>query len=285
MSVAAIDVGPGVQNAWRNVIEFVPKLVAFLVILLLAWIVATVLAKVVDAVLERVGFDRVVDRGGVRAALARSRYDASDLVARIVYYAVLLIGLSLAFGVFGRNPISDYLASIVGYLPKLVVALVIVVIAAAIARAVRDVVGAAMGGLPYGRALAATAGVAILALGVIAALNQLQIAQPVVLAVLYAALAALVGVIVVGVGGGLVRPMQARWERALSRMEEEAPRAREEWQANKRPRTGTMPGPAYPSETAGPGGSTATTVGGGLADEPTQVFPPPGRPPGDVGGL
>jgi MFS family permease len=282
VSVPAIDLGPGVQNAWRNVIEFVPRFVAFLVILLVAWIVAKVLAKVVNAVLERVGFDRVVDRGGVRAALARSRYDASDLVARIVYYAVLLVGLSLAFGVFGPNPISAYLASIVAYLPKLAVALFIVVIAAAIARAVREVVGAALGGLSYGQALATAAGVAVLALGVIAALNQLQIAQPVVLAVLYAALAALVGIVVVGVGGGLVRPMQARWERALARMEEEAPRARQEWRANKpaAPPAPTEYPPAYPSGTTAARGPTAST-----ADEPTQVFPQPGRSPRDAGGL
>ncbi len=77
----AVDWESGVSSAWRNVLEFVPKLVAFLIILLIGWIVARVLQRVTNAVLERVGFDRAVERGGVGAALARSNYDASDIVA------------------------------------------------------------------------------------------------------------------------------------------------------------------------------------------------------------
>ncbi len=73
----AVDWESGVSSAWRNVLEFVPKLVAFLIILLIGWIVARVLQRVTNAVLERVGFDRAVQRGGVGAALARSDYDAA----------------------------------------------------------------------------------------------------------------------------------------------------------------------------------------------------------------
>jgi hypothetical protein len=47
----------------------------------------------------------------------------------------------------------------------------------------------------------------------------------VVNAVLYASLAALVGVIVVAVGGGGIAPMRQRWERTLAKVEAEAPRA------------------------------------------------------------
>src|ERR687886_1585017 len=94
---AAVDWESGVSSAWRNVIEFVPKLVVFLVILLIGWIVARVLQRVTRTVLERVGFDRAVERGGIRAALARSNYDASDIVSQLVYYTILLIALVWGF--------------------------------------------------------------------------------------------------------------------------------------------------------------------------------------------
>src|SRR3712207_5110407 len=81
----------GISNAWSKVAEFVPGLIAFLLILLVGWIAARLLAKVTEELLEKVGFDRAVERGGVGAALARSRYDASDLVAKLVCYAVLLV--------------------------------------------------------------------------------------------------------------------------------------------------------------------------------------------------
>ncbi len=66
---AAIDWEGGVTNAWNDIATFVPKAIAFLVILIIGWLVAKALAKIANAVLERVGFDRAVERGGVNQAL------------------------------------------------------------------------------------------------------------------------------------------------------------------------------------------------------------------------
>ena len=178
------NIGSALGDGLSLVVTFVPRLLLFLVILLIGWLIAKALRKAVNAILERVGFDRAVERGGVGRALARSKYDASDLVAAVVYYAILLITLQLAFGAFGPNPISDLLASIVAFLPALAVAIVIVVIAAAIAAAVRDLISSAMGGLSYGKVLANIAAIFIIALGVIAALSQIGIAVAVTLPVL-----------------------------------------------------------------------------------------------------
>ncbi|TFV60285.1 hypothetical protein E4P42_04895 [Mycobacterium sp. PS03-16] len=209
------------RDMWRSVANFAPKFVAFLVILIIGWIVAKLIAKAVDKILERVGFDRAVERGGVRKALARSNYDASTIVSKIVYYALLLFVLQMAFGVFGPNPISALLSGVIGFLPRLFVAVIIVVVAAAIAAAVRDIVSNALSGLSYGRLLANIASVFILGLGIIAALNQVGIALTVTLPVLVAILGTIGGILVVGVGGGLIKPMQQRWEDYLTRAEDE----------------------------------------------------------------
>lgn len=140
---------------------WLPQFIIFLLILLIGWLVAKGIAKAVDAVLERVGFDRAVERGGIKRALARSKYDASSIVSRIIYYALLLFVLQLAFGVFGPNPVNDLRTEVIAFLPGLVVAIVTV-------------------------------------------------------------LATIGGVIVVGVGGGLIRPMQSRWERWLDTAERES---------------------------------------------------------------
>ena len=68
------------QAAWMSIATFVPKFVGFLLILLIGWFVAKAIAKVLDKVLERVGFDRAVERGGVKKALSRSQYDASSIL-------------------------------------------------------------------------------------------------------------------------------------------------------------------------------------------------------------
>jgi len=220
----AVDWGRGVSDAWSNVAAFVPKLVAFLVILLIGWLVAKALERILDKVLERVGFDRWVERGGIKRALASSRYDASSILGRLVFYAVLLFTLSVAFGVFGSNPISDYLRAVIAYLPKIFIAIVILVIAAALGAGAKALVQNALGGLPYGRLLANLASAVIIVIGVFAALNVLAIATAVVNAVLYAGLAAIAGIAIVAIGGGGVRPMQERWERVLTRYDVEKPR-------------------------------------------------------------
>lgn len=214
--VAKVDIGSGVTSAWTNVATFVPKLVIFLLILLIGYFVAKVVAKILNSILERVGFDKAIERGGIGKALESSKYDASDILSKLVFYTVMLFVLSTAFGVFGPNPISGYLQAVIGYLPKVFVAIVIIVIASAIAAAAKTLIEGSLGGLSYGKILANTASILILAFGVIAALDQLQIAQNVVNGILYAALAAVVGVVIVAVGGGGIKPMQARWESTLA---------------------------------------------------------------------
>lgn len=216
------------ENALTTVVAFVPKLVLFLVILIIGIIVAKVLAKAANAVLERVGFDGAIERGGVGRALEKSKYDASDILAKIVYYAVLLFTLQLAFSAFGPNPISALLTAIIAFLPKAFIAIVIVVVASAIAAGAKTLIEGTLGGLSYGRALANIAAVFILGLGIIAALNQVGIATTVTMPVLIAVLATVAGILIVGVGGGLVRPMQSRWETYLSKAEAEAPLIRQE---------------------------------------------------------
>ncbi|MFJ8689489.1 mechanosensitive ion channel family protein [Micromonospora wenchangensis] len=211
-----------VGDALRAVMLFLPKAVAFVAILVAGWLIAKAVCRIVDKVLERVHFDRAVERGGIKTALARSRYDASDIVAKLAYYGVLLVTLQLAFGIWGPNPISDLIAGVIAWLPRAFVAIVIVVVAAAIANAVKDIISSALGGLSYGRVLANIASVFILGLGVIAALNQIGVATAVTTPVLVAVLATVGGILVVGVGGGLVRPMQARWESWLTRAEQES---------------------------------------------------------------
>jgi Mechanosensitive ion channel, conserved TM helix len=224
----AVDYQGGIQDAWTNVATFVPKLVAALLIVLVGYLVAKLVAGILDRVLERVGFDRVVERGGVRQVLARSKYDPSDILAKLVFWTIMLLVLQLAFGVFGANPVSELLRGLIAYLPNVFVAILILVIAAAIARAVTDLLASLLGAVQGGQLLARGAGVAVLVFGVFAALDQLQIAPRIVTGLWYGLLAAVVGSVVVAVGGGGIRTMQRYWERAAGRAEERAPELRQQ---------------------------------------------------------
>jgi hypothetical protein len=227
------DFRDGLEEAWRNIAEFLPTFVGFLLILIIGYFVAKLIARIVGRVLERLGFDRAVERGGVGRALARSKYDASSLLGKIVFYALMLFVLQLAFGLFDPNPVSDLIQGVIAYLPKLFAAILIVVVGAAIAAAVKEIVEASIGGLSYGRALAVAAGAAVLFITFFAALNQLEIAQEVFNGLYFAVLAIIVGSAIVAIGGGGVRTMQRYWERAATRAEQETSKIRREAEGSK----------------------------------------------------
>lgn len=226
--LAAVEYSRGIEDAWGSIASFVPKFLGFLVILLVGYFVAKTIAKIVDKVFERVGFDKAVERGGVKQALSKSKYDASDIVSKIVFWTLFLFVLQMAFGVFGANPVSDLIASVIAFLPKVFVAIVIVVVASAIAAGVKELVGNALGGLSYGEALATAASVAIIVLGAFAALNQLEIAPAIVNGLFYAILAIVVGSAIVAIGGGGIQPMRGRWEQVLTKYDQEKTAVRRE---------------------------------------------------------
>ncbi len=254
--VLAVDFQGGIENAWSNVATFVPKLAAALLILLIGWFVAKAIASILNRVLERVGFDRAVERGGLRQALARSKYDPSDILAKIVYWTIMLFVLQLAFGVFGSNPISDLLRGLIAYLPNVFVAILIIVIAAAVARAVTDLLSNLLGAMQGGQLIARGAGIAILLFAAFAALDQLQIAPRIVTGLWYAILAAVVGSVIVAVGGGGIRTMQRYWEQTASRAEQRAPQLRQQVQQSAAPG-----GYDYDATSIDPGAGAASAAG------------------------
>ena len=226
----SVDWSGGVSRAWSDVATFIPKFFAFLIVLVVGYFVAKLIARLVAELLQRVGFDNLVERGGIGRAMASSEFDASDIIAKLVFWALMLIVLQLAFGLFGTNPVSDMIAGVVAYLPKVIAAILIIVIACAIAAAVRELIDASIGGLSYGPLVANITAIAIVVFAVFAALDQLEIAPAIVHATFYALMAIIAGSAIIAIGGGGIVPMRQRWQHVLQRWDEERPRLQEEMQ-------------------------------------------------------
>jgi hypothetical protein len=138
------------------------------------------------------------------------------------------------------------LDAVVGWLPKAVVAIILIVVGSAIAKVVKDLITGAIGGLSYGRFVASLASVAIIAVFAIAALTQIGIAAAVTQPILITVLATIGAILAIGVGGGLIKPMQGRWERMLNVAEQETTRHVAAYQAG---RQHAMQSPASQSTT------------------------------------
>lgn len=209
----------GLAAAWSAVATFVPKLVVFLIILLVGWLIAKAVSKAVEMAFSKLGFNKLLAKSGLNEMTSGSGIDVGGILVKLIYYFILLIFLQLALSAFGPNAVKDLIDQVVLFLPRIVVAVVLVLVAAAIGRAVADLITSALGNRPIGPLLGRIAFVFILALGIISALNQIGVAVTVTTPVLIAVLASIAGVVIVGVGGGLIQPMQQRWTRWLNNAE------------------------------------------------------------------
>lgn len=253
--------GVGIGGMLAGIGNFVLQLIVFLVILLIGWLIAKSVAKALEYLFKKIGFQRLLDRAGISRLLAPTGIDPLTLVVKLVYYFILLIALLLALGAFGpSNPVSGIVEEIIGWLPRVFVAIVIVIVVAAIANFVADIMRPALSRFRFGPVLTRIVTITIIAMGVIAALNQIGVAVTVTMPILIAVLAAVVGIAVVGIGGGLIGPMRSRWEKWLGTMESEL---------NSAPSTATRTSTAAPMST-----STRAT-----AEPPTPPSTAPGTPP------
>jgi hypothetical protein len=221
MNTATDSFFDAMKNMWTNVLAFAPKFLLFVVIIAVGYFISKWIARLVEVVLNRIGFDRLTEKSGIDRAMARSPYHASEILRKIVFFALFLIVLQLAFTPFGPNAVNDILTRTITFLPALFVALLIVIIAAALATMVKGIVGAVLSRVSYGPALSNTAGAAIVTIGIFAALSHLQIAPAIVNGLFYAALAVVAGSAIVAIGGGGIAPMRQQWEKALQKLEQE----------------------------------------------------------------
>lgn len=161
-----------------------PKILGFVVILVVGWIVASVIEKAIAAILRTVKFNELAQRSGFAGFVQKmgSDTDSSGMIGAVVKWFVRLVALVVAFDALGLPAVSDVLRQLLMWLPNVVVALVVLVIAGLAANALSSVVrgAAAEGGLSNPDLLAKVASALIWAFGVVVAVNQIGIATTLV---------------------------------------------------------------------------------------------------------
>jgi hypothetical protein len=162
----------------------IPRVIAFVVIILIGWFIAGLLAKAVAKLLRAVRFNDVAFRSGFSGFVQSMgvHEDSAGLIATITKWFVRLIVLVVAFDALGLPAVSQVLQQLLLWLPNLVVALVILVLAGLAANAVSSLVRGAtsQAGFSNPGLLASVARGAILTFAVVVAVNQLGIATTLV---------------------------------------------------------------------------------------------------------
>jgi len=162
----------------------IPKILGFIVILIIGWIIAALIAKGVQALLRMVNFNQMADHSGFTDFVNKMgiKTDSSGFLAMIIKWFVRLITLVVAFDALGLPAVSDILRQFLFWLPNLVVALVVLVIAGILANALAGVVRGATAESGFSNAplLGNIARIAVWAFAIVVAVNQVGIAATLV---------------------------------------------------------------------------------------------------------
>src|ERR687898_4538 len=162
------------QNALSTFLSYIPQLIGALIILIVGYIVAKVLQAVVGRVLQGIGFDRWMERGGIKQFFDRAETNQTpaSILGALVFWFVFIIAITMAADALGIPQVSAVLAQLIAYIPSIIAAILILILAALLSNFLAGIVRGATGS----DVLSSIARYAIIVYAVFAALTQLGIA-------------------------------------------------------------------------------------------------------------
>ncbi len=169
-----------VRQMLTRIMAYLPVLLGALVILIVGWIVAKAIKRLVDWLLKTIRFDTLADKAGIAEILKKGdlKISAREVVSSIVYWLIMIMVLVMTVDALGLPKSSDILESLFAYVPKVIAALLVLIVAMFLASFVSGIVRTAAGNanLPKPGILAGISRWAIIIFAVTISLEQLGIA-------------------------------------------------------------------------------------------------------------
>jgi len=195
------------ENLLIGFIDFIPNLIGALIVFIIGWIIAVAIGKLVAEILKRIKFDRIFEKGGWKTALEKAeiKADASSFIGAIFKWVLLIAFLIAAVQILGLSQLKEFFVDVLNYLPNVIVAAFILVVAVIIADILEKVVRAAVEGtrMGHGQLVGVIVKWSIWIFAIFAILLQLGIAEELVKAIIQGIVALLViaGGLAFGLGG------------------------------------------------------------------------------------
>lgn len=207
------------QDLWVQFMSFLPNVVAAVIVFFVGWAIAVAIGRLVEKVLAILRINQAFENvKGLRDAAARANLaiNIPRLLGEIVKWFFILVTLLAATNILGLSEVSQFLRQVLEYIPNVVVAALILVIAVVLANFVYRTVSASVTAAGFGSAaaIAAVSKWAILVFAVLAALVQLNVAVALIQTILTAffAMVALAGGLAFGLGG---KDLATKWLKKL----------------------------------------------------------------------
>lgn len=140
------------ENLWIGFIDFIPNLIGALIVFIIGWIIAVAIGKLVAEILKRIKFDRIFEKAGWKNALEKAeiKTSASSFIGAIFKWVLLIAFLIAAVQILGLGQLRDFFVDVLNYLPNVIVAAFIFVVAVIIADILEKIVRASVEGARIG---------------------------------------------------------------------------------------------------------------------------------------
>ena len=239
------------EESISQIVLFFPQLLAALGILLAGYAIAKMVERGTDAAMHRIGFDRWMRDGGVSEALERAgtTLDASTVLAKLVFWTVMLLVILMAANALGLTVVSSLFGELLTYILNVIAAVIVLVLGLLLGEFVKDLILASAGAVHGVPTLARVAKGAVVILAVFMALEQLNIAEDIVLVAFIAVVgaAALAAGIAFGLGSQKIAAEIARdWYERSREIAHRASENKETATHEAPPSTGGGPSPVPP---------------------------------------
>ena len=176
-----------VHNLLDTIARWLPQLLGALLILLIGYLIAKAIEKLVQKLLRSVKFDSLLHRGTGGSYIEKVVPSPTKLVGSVAFWVLWLAALSLAVTILGIPALTGFVAAIYSYLPNVVAAILIFLVAGAVSTAAAALATRLMGDTPTGKVVATTVPVVTMLIATFMILNQLEIA-PAIVTITYAAI-------------------------------------------------------------------------------------------------
>lgn len=194
-------------NLWLGFADFVPALFLAIIIFILGWVIASVIGKLVSQIFSAIKLDKLLEEIGAKSLLQKAgfRLDSGHFFGELVKWFIVIVFLIASLETLGLSQVNEFLTVVLNYIPQVIIAALILVVATVVADAVRRLIEGSAKAMDVksARMAGAIAKWAIWVFALIIALSELGIA-PQFMATLFTgiiAMIALAGGLAFGLGG------------------------------------------------------------------------------------
>jgi len=130
------------QGVWFGVIGFVPKLIIAIIIFAIGWVLAALIEKLVESIIKGVKLDAALKSAGFEDVMKRAGHSLNSgyFIGIIAKWFVIVVFLLSSFEALGLSQVNLFMSQVVGYLPQVIIAVLILMVAIVIAGAMQKVV-------------------------------------------------------------------------------------------------------------------------------------------------